>query len=379
MAEKTRADLRKESKPSKKKIALISFLLIVLVGVLSGGYYVYSRVTKFSQPNIDTPKINDLKVDNDYMINFLIMGDDNDEERAATTNLTGNRADSIMLVSMNTKTSKVKMYNFPRDTATVLYGEDDKPSEYLGKNATKINAAYDLGGQKATENTIEHLLPGVKIDYYWTFNFISFKEIVNSIGGIDMNVPVDIYDYKLEKVLVKQGQQHLNGDQALDVARARYQDDDVQRGYRQQLVLEAIATKMQKDISLTQMLKIFDSVSKNVQTSMRVGDMKSLYDVAAKKDWQFEKIEAHWFPFMLDDDSMVMLPQESRKQIIKEINENVEMQVPEFEETSPLNTTLKVLEDNLAGQLAVNPSVQPVVSSPYINELFYPVIVPNVQ
>lgn len=358
---------------NKKKTWLIVTLLIILVGIVVGGYMYYKKMTTFSAPTKETVKIEELKVEDDYLINFLILGDDNDEERASETDLAGNRSDSMMLVSMNTKTSKVLMYNIPRDTITTMYSDNDTPTVYLGKNATKINSAYDLGGVNSSRDTIEELLPGIDINYYWTFNFLSFKDIVDSIGGIEMDVPVDIYNYHMTEVLVPAGEQHLNGEQALDVVRARAQDDDIQRGYRQQMVLEAIAKKMQDDVTLPQMLKLLEAINKNIETDMRINDIKSLFTVAIDKDWEFERVEAHWFPFMANEESMVMLPTKSRELIVSKFRDNLGKEEEVFPIDNTLQTQLNVLQLDLTEKLNVDPYNQPIVSYETINEIFAPV------
>ena len=87
----------------------------------------------------------------------------------------------------------------------------------------------------------------VPVDYYVKFNFESFVQIVDSLGGIDIDVPVTFTEQDSKDqagmIHLEKGYQHLNGEQALALARTRKIDSDAMRGQRQQLVIEAIAKK----------------------------------------------------------------------------------------------------------------------------------------
>lgn len=383
---KTKTKVKKSSTQSKKKkkmstkakvgYSLLGLLVVATVSVVAMGAYLYNAANKISQPTATTKRINTLKKDDDYMVNFLIMGDDNDDERSENEVIEGDRTDTLMLVSLNTKTEKVTMYNIPRDTTTVIYDKDNNPVPYLDTEyVTKINAAYDFGAEEATVNTVEHLFPGIHIDYYWTFNFISFKGIVNALGGIEMDVPTDIYDYKLEKLLVNAGPQTLNGEQALDVARARYQDNDIERGYRQQMVMEAIARKLSSDVTVTQALKILASVQDNVTTDMHISDITALYEVAIKKDWEFDRVETNWGSYNLGVSSMVYLPNDSIYDVVKQINESIERPYDEAnvikDGTSLLHTQLNYIQQ----MVELNGKTEWTFSE--MNQLFGPVLYPN--
>lgn len=284
------------------------------------GYYIYSLIDKISTPGGES--ISKHKVDEDYMLNFLVMGLDNDTEREKT-GLEGTRSDSLMLVSVNTQTEKIITYSIPRDTLTQIYNDKNEFISNNGINASKINSSYEHGGENAVINTVEKLFPGVAIDYFATFNFLSFKGLVDAIGGIDVNVPVDIYDWKLEKVLVRAGQQTLNGTQALDVARARYQDSDFERGYRQQLIMKAIVDKSLDSISVNKAISILQNISDNVTTDLSIKDITSLFTVATSKNFSFEKIENIAGSFNVQGESMVYISSNTRKEVVTTINNNV--------------------------------------------------------
>lgn len=345
----------KRQTSNKKKIIISSLLILLMVlgGAVTFGFlYIKNQTAAIIKPIEGQKPITEIKKDEDYLVNFLLVGVDNDSEREKT-GLEGMRTDSLMIVSLNTKSEEISVYSIPRDTATALYDKDKTQLTTNGKILTKINESYDNGGITTTISTIEELFQGITIDYYGIFNFISFKGIVDSLGGIDLNVPTDIYDYKLEKILVEAGQQTLNGTQALDVARARYQDNDIERGYRQQLVMESILKKTLSSASISNILSIFNSVKGNVETNLSLSDMKELFNASSGKDFKINKIESDWSSFNLNGESMVFLNREQREKVVREVNESIEMEPSENLTENNLNSSLDVFESDYlsTGQL----------------------------
>lgn len=301
---------------------LVGILATLLIAVGAITLYIKNSIDQILIPTDDSSSIEDRKVDDDYNLNFLVMGVDNDERREKT-GLSGKRTDSLMLITLNTKNSSLTMYNIPRDTVTVIYDNEGREVVEYGQYFNKINTAYESGGEYAVINTVEKLLPNIEIDYYGTFNFASFEQIVDAIGGVEIDVVDDIYDYKLENILINAGVQNLNGKQALDFARARYQDDDIQRGYRQQMIVKAIVEKSMKDMDIKKIVSILNAVKGNVVTNLSLGDIKNLYGATKGKEFEFNKVEADWTSFDLNGGSTVFLPKHSRAKVVSEINGSI--------------------------------------------------------
>lgn len=321
--------LTKETRISRTKtgkrraLSWLLWLLAILATTIVGALiYLKMTIDNIVQPTPEQAPVSAHKENDDYMLNFLLMGVDNDSEREKT-GLEGTRTDSLMLISLNTESEKLTVYSIPRDTTTILYDDKGAPQEIANQYANKINAAYQFGGEEATINTVENLFDGIEIDYYATVNFISFKGIVDSIGGIEVDVPEDIYNRHLTEILVNKGKQTLNGSQALDMARARYQDDDINRGYRQQIVMEAIASKMLSNISLSESLGVLKSVNGNVKTNLTLTDMKDLYSALSGKSLTFDKVTTSWGSFLADGASMVYLNAAARSTVVDQINSSI--------------------------------------------------------
>ena len=169
---------------------------------------------------------------------MLLVGTDKSEQRVEDNSTGGTfRTDSIMLARVDPLAAKLTLVSIQRDTLVDLGGN-------YGKQ--KINAAYTLGGAPLLINAVSDLA-GVKISHYAEIDFDSFTSVVDDLGGIDVNVPIDIDD-DLADVHLAAGPQTINGAQALGLCRARHAYDaygagDYYRTANQRMVLGAILKK----------------------------------------------------------------------------------------------------------------------------------------
>lgn len=157
------------------------------------------------------------------------------------------------------------MLSIPRDTYT----------EIVGKGfSDKINHAYAFGGIDMSLRTVEQLL-NIPIDYTVQVNMDSFKEIVDAVGGITIENPLE---FKSSGSTFKKGQISLSGEEALTYIRMRYEDPrgDFGRQDRQKLVVQAILREGASLNSLLNYQSIFNAVGKNVRTNM---DFDEIMDV----------------------------------------------------------------------------------------------------
>lgn len=169
---------------------------------------------------------------------MLLVGTDKSEQRVEDNSTGGTfRTDSIMLARVDPVAAKLTLVSIQRDTLVDLGGD-------YGRQ--KINAAYTLGGAPLLINAVSDLA-GVKISHYAEIDFDSFTSVVDDLGGIDVNVPIDIDD-DLADVHLAAGPQTINGAQALGLCRARHAYDaygagDYYRTANQRMVLGAILKK----------------------------------------------------------------------------------------------------------------------------------------
>ncbi len=208
-------------------------------------------------------------------ITILVMGVDNrpDEKVEAT------RTDTIMVITVNPQTGAAGMLSIPRDLLITVPG--------LNKQA-KINTVHVLGylnkypggGPTLLKDTIADMI-GYPIDYYLRVNFDGFRQIVDLIGGVDIDVPKDISDplypdnnYGYDPFYITAGHHHMDGATALKYARTRHADSDYGRASRQQQVIVAIKDKLQQPGQLAALLPRIPglalALSNSVQTDMPI-------------------------------------------------------------------------------------------------------------
>lgn len=219
-------------------------------------------------------------------LTFLFLGVDSEGD-----GLNANAAfngDTLMLMSFNPKTLDAILLSIPRDTYV--------PIACNHNNYAKINssAAY---GTSCVISTINNLLD-INIDYYVKINFKGVVDLVEAVGGVEVNVEAPSYmadkyggkvceqnsDRKFGDKLVcmNPGMQTLNGEQALAYARCRhmYIGSDLDRVKHQQQVVEALANKAMHFSSIKEFQDILNAVSKNIATNMDTDTILSGYNVA---------------------------------------------------------------------------------------------------
>ena len=283
MDRKSKFSKQRARKARNKRRIIGGVVLFAIAGVfLFAGYTYYAAKNSvdkmFKESAViksNKEKDNSLKSANvDSKFGILLMGVDNDAEREEVDHLDSARTDSLIYMVYDGENKKIDMISIPRDIWTSIY--DGKGNIV---DAAKINSAYTVGEEDATIETVQNYL-NLPIDYYVNINFISFKKIIDAIGGITVNVPYDINtDYAADnsgETLIPKGKQQLNGEQALIFARIRKMDSDIDRGNRQQEVIEAAIHKALKINNVTKYQEILDSVSDNVNTNFRFEDLVSL-------------------------------------------------------------------------------------------------------
>lgn len=197
----------------------------------------------------------------------LLMGTDGSSDREASAEFEGDqfRSDSIMLARVDPVDKKVTLVSIHRDTRVDM-------GEY---GVNKLNAAHALGGAKLAVETVSELAE-VPISHYAEINFDGFKDIVDALGGVEVDVPIQIDDEDAGGHLDK-GLQTLNGDQALILCRSRhsyddYGDGDSYRAANQRLVLSAIAKKL-LSADVATMASTITALSNYVTTDLSLNDI----------------------------------------------------------------------------------------------------------
>ena len=219
----------------------------------------------------------------------LVMGVDSESTDGLDANAAFN-GDTLILVTFNPKTLTATMFSMPRDLYVPIISSSGRN---LGYNKINSSAAY---GTASTVNTVENLT-GIEIDYFVKVNFQGVIDLVNALGGIDVEVEQPDYDYYVSQwgegvlcesgadrtyvnmVCMNTGWQHLNGEQALAYARNRhgFLESDLARNRHQQQIIEAIAKKVAQTSSFSDFEKLLDTISNNIATNMQTNQILSFY------------------------------------------------------------------------------------------------------
>ncbi|GAB6179357.1 LCP family protein [Desulfotomaculum defluvii] len=259
----------------KRKLRIIPFLLscTFFVLVLGTGYVLANQfLFDGAGPSISSLTLGEPEEENvlkDRM-NFLLMGID------AREGETNTRTDSLILVSVDKEKNRIAMISLPRDTRV----------EIPGHGHDKINSANVYGGPELVMETVSNLT-GVKIDHYLTTNVRGFRDIVDALGGVTIDVEKRMYHYDpydepdLQKIDLQPGLQELDGDKALQYVRFRSDAlGDVSRTERQQKFLKALAQEMMQPSTITKLPKLVPTINKYLDTNLGITQMVTLAKAA---------------------------------------------------------------------------------------------------
>ncbi|MDR7073331.1 LCP family protein [Fictibacillus barbaricus] len=247
-----------------KKFFLVLGIIvgIAVLGVGGYAYYLYDSAkdaVKEMHEEVKTDKPKPIVKGTDAKpISILLLGVD---ERPGDRG----RSDTIIVNVINPKKESMLMFSIPRDTRTEIVGK--------GKE-DKINHSYAFGGTQMAMDTVENFI-GNPIDYYVKVNMESFRDIVDEVGGVEVNNP-RAFDY--EGFSFPAGSQELNGTEALAYSRMRYQDPkgDLGRNDRQRQIITSIINKGARVSSISKFDNILEILSENVKTNMTFDEMKDI-------------------------------------------------------------------------------------------------------
>ncbi|WP_400164242.1 LCP family protein [Brevibacillus sp. TJ4] len=197
---------------------------------------------------------------------LLILGVDSRDGEAA-------RSDTMLLAAVNPGKQSAYLISIPRDSYL------DIP----GKGYDKVNHAMAFGGPKLVKQSLESFL-GIRIDRYVTVDFEGFRQIVDQLGGVTVDVQKRMkYSDPTDDTYIdlSPGVQKLSGEQALDYARYRMsdlgaEDSDYERIARQQEIIRALATEAASSKALTNLYPLLEIVGQHVKTDLTEGEIASL-------------------------------------------------------------------------------------------------------
>ena len=295
------AELRERlrRKKLKKRIIIIVCAVFLLAGLWTGWKFLSNSAKIFGWDDLLGLFSNTkLKGEDEGHVNILLAGNSSDDAGHGGAELT----DSMMVLSINTHENTAFMLSVPRDLYVDIpdHGYAKINETYQDGEADNFSeSGYAKGGMGLLQKVISQKF-GLDLHYYALVNYGALRDAVNAVGGITINVqssdPRGLYDPSRDltngKALVNlpNGMQKLNGQQALNLARARgnaygsygFARSDFDRTKHQQQILVALKEKAASAGTLSNPVKVgqlFDSLGNNVKTDMELAEVKRLYKI----------------------------------------------------------------------------------------------------
>ncbi|MBN2406019.1 MAG: LCP family protein [Coriobacteriia bacterium] len=290
-----------------KRVAYVTLAVfaVVVLGGAAWGYYTYKDIEKSMQSGAANNAMTQEALTEaapQEPFNILLMGSDIREGEEAA------RADTIIVARVDPELKKVWMLSIPRDTRV----------EIPGHGISKINAANYYGGAEGGPalmiETVEGFLD-IEINHYMEIDFTGFQAAVDALGGVWIDVDVEIDDWKAASHSpghaashIDPGYQLLDGEYALTYVRSRdFADADFTRMRHQQTFFKALAEQSAKIENLPKLPSIARSISGYMSTSMGVGEILEVIQALkgiGGDDVQTATIAGEWkSPYVWTDES----------------------------------------------------------------------------
>lgn len=266
----------RNSNTIKKVLITISVILVcLLVGTIGFAYVSLSSMkTNSKDINLEASPASGKDI-----VNFLITGVDIGNSTTGADN-SGQRTDTIMVVSYDPSAKTIKVISVPRDTKITINGKNEK-----------INDAVPIGGAKCLASEIENML-GIKVNYYMQVDYAAFRSIIDAVGGVDVNIQNKMdYDDPAQNLHIhfNKGTQHLNGQQAEEFFRWRKNNDgtgfaegDIGRINAQHSFIESVVQKLKTKRAIFKYPAILKAISRNTKTNMSASEIIKYASAALK-------------------------------------------------------------------------------------------------
>jgi LCP family protein required for cell wall assembly len=282
-------------KPRWGRIALVgSGLLLVCVLLVTGCLYWYAK--SLNDDLARTDPFSDITGGRpaktvDGSLNILMLGSDSRDPEGNTGDNGAARTDTIIVMHIPASHDKAYLVSIPRDMyVNVPKSADGK----FGGHKAKINASYAWGGLPLMVQTVEGFT-GVRMDHVVVIDFFGFQDVTDALGGVDLYIEQDVKSIHTPYRQFKKGTQHLNGEEALDYVRQRYQfkEGDFARVRHQQEFLKALMDKAVSTGTVTNPAKL-NAFLKAATKAITVDQDFSLVDMAL----QFRNLRSDKLTFL---------------------------------------------------------------------------------
>ncbi|WP_399495245.1 LCP family protein [Streptomyces sp. P9(2023)] len=256
--------------------------IVLVVGVLAWGVGTYAWASSQMRNEVDLARVIERPAAGDCTT-YLIVGSDSREGMSAeekkklhTGSAEGKRTDSMMILAACS--SGNTMVSLPRDSWVTIpsFVGSESGKKYGARGGSKLNAAYAMDGPELLVRTVE-FNTGLRIDHYAEIGFAGFANIVDALGGVDLNIEKGFKDKK-SGADFQAGEQTLNGEQALAFVRTRYAfaESDLARTKNQQKFLSALANQAATPGTIINPFKLYPTLGAGLDTLIVDKDMSLL-------------------------------------------------------------------------------------------------------
>ncbi|MGG5306284.1 transcriptional regulator [Enterococcus pernyi] len=260
-------------------LTLLGIIVLLIGGVSAYGIkfmgeasQTVNRISKQSD-RVSAKRDDRVSIDDQEPFSVLLLGLDT----GGLGRTEQGRSDTMMVVTVNPQQKKSTIISLDRDIYTniVGYGTVDK-----------LNHAYAFGGVEMAMDSIEQLLD-IPIDHYVTINLDGMKDLIDAVGGIEIDNKID---FTLDGVHVPEGKQTVDGEKGLAYARMRHEDPegDIGRQARQREVVTKIVNKVVSLDGVSNYRKLLDAAGNNVTTDL---DWDDMLDIATNYTSAFQTIK----------------------------------------------------------------------------------------
>ncbi|MFG1998448.1 LCP family protein [Spirillospora sp. NPDC048911] len=267
--------------PSKRMRWSLS-IMVALLGLMTVGAYAVYTGLDGNIRHVSAEDLGDRPPKRTKAENFLVVGSDSRAgANAQYGREDGARTDTMILFHVPASGQNVRAISLPRDSMVRLPACKSPAGTVVPARTGMINSAFNTAGLSCAWKTVE-ATTGIRVDHVMEIDFSGFKSMVDALGGVDLTIPRAINDPKA-KLRLAAGRQHLDGEQALAYARARYtvgDGSDLSRIKRQQQLMSAMAAKAKSELANPARLYSFlRAATKSITTDPGLS-LRSMYDLA---------------------------------------------------------------------------------------------------
>ncbi|EGO8666095.1 LCP family protein [Enterococcus sp. C1(2024)] len=258
---------RRKSRGKKIFLIILAVLIVLVLAIVGVGAKLYLDLSHSIEKTYESvertqgERTKPVDLDKQEPFSVLLMGIDTGD----LGRVDQGRSDTMMVATVSPEDKQTTIVSIPRDTYVDIVGRDTKD---------KINHAYAFGEAAMAMDTVQKYVD-IPIDHYVSINMKGLKELVDAVGGIEVNNDLtfsqDGYDFTIGKIT-------LDGDQALSYSRMRYEDPngDYGRQERQRKIVEGVAKKVLSLNGVSNYQSVLNALESNMKTDMSFDEMKKI-------------------------------------------------------------------------------------------------------